>query len=125
MLFSVIDNCAKEAYHAGMLDSELRQWLKEILPDFFQKSELDILTCGVITANNLRQIVFKHPSMRPFPSYRLGRKVMVKRDELIEWLGKYNDRLYQTGSGAVCAGAGNAGEAGSAGGASERQGERA
>lgn len=107
----------------SMLDSELRKWLQEILPDFFQKKDLDTLTSGVLTVNNIKQILFRHPSMRPFPGHRLGRKVMVKRDELIEWLEKYNGRINKTDSGAVCSDTGNAGEAGSAGAAPERKGE--
>lgn len=106
----------------SMLDSELRKWLEERLPDFFQKKDLDTLTSGVITANNVRQILFRHPSMRPFPGHRIGRKVMVKREELLEWLEKYNDRISKTDGRAVRTDAGDEGEAGSTGEAPEGKG---
>lgn len=111
-----------------MLDSEIRAYLERQLPEMFQKKDLDSLTCGLLTVNNINQILFRYPDMRPFPQRRLGRKVMVKRDEFLEWLEKYDGRFNTVRSGAAVSriirpDSGDAGEAGSAGEAAQGKGE--
>lgn len=109
-----------------MLDSEVRKFLERLLPGMFQKKELDSLTSGLLTVNNIKQILFKHPCMRPFPQHRLGGKILVQRDELLEWLEKYNGRITNQDEGrGIREGSGDAGEAGGAGQSPERTRESA
>lgn len=129
MLFSVIDRNTKRGYYVSMLDIKVRKWLEQRLPDMFQIRDLDSLTSGLLTYNNIRQILFRYPDLRPFPGSRLGRKVMVAREDLLEWLEKYNDRIICTTIEHTTFGrilhevAGNEGEAGSAGKAAQGKGE--
>lgn len=104
----------------SMLDNEIRKYLEGCLPDVFQKKDLDSLTSGLLTVNNIKQILFRHSYMRPFPQRYFGRKAMVVRSELLEWLEKYNGRFNTRRAGAadcrvLCPGKGDEGEAGSAG----------
>lgn len=81
------------SYYLPMLDIKAREWLEKTLPEVFLKKDLGTLTDGVLTAVNMRQILFLHPEMRPFPGHHIGRKVLVYRDEFINWLEKYNERI--------------------------------
>lgn len=129
MLVSVIDNNINRSYHVSMLDIKVRKWLEQKLPDMFQVRDLGSLTNGLLTYNNVRQILFRYPDLRPFPGSRLGRKVLVAREDLLEWLEKYNDRIICTTIEHTTFGrilrevAGNEGEAGRAGEAHQGKGE--